>query len=95
MFANMHPGTVIPKHFDKITNNSFKKSHRIHVPILTNDEVYFIIGDARCVAEVGKAYEINNRKQHGVENKGDTDRVHLIFDIYIPSEFGTQEERNK
>lgn len=84
MLPNMRPGTDIPKHFD--TMKSFSKSHRIHVPILTNDEVYFTVGGERVILEAGEAYEINNLKEHGVKNKGKTDRVHLLFDLYIPAD---------
>jgi len=35
--------------------------------------------------EVGKAYELNNQKQHSVMNKGNEDRITFIFD-YIPAE---------
>ena len=33
--------------------------------------------------EVGKVYEINNQKTHGVMNKGTEDRITFIFD-YVP-----------
>ena len=33
--------------------------------------------------ELGRAYEINNQKTHGVMNKGNEDRITFIFD-YIP-----------
>jgi hypothetical protein len=35
--------------------------------------------------EVGQCYEINNRMMHSVANKGDTDRIHFIFD-YVPAD---------
>jgi hypothetical protein len=85
MLTNMAPGTTIPRHWDK--GACFAKSHRIHVPILTNDEVYFIVDEERCLMEVGKAYELNNVKLHSVENNGNSDRVHLLFDVYISSKF--------
>ena len=84
MMPNMKPGTKIPEHWDSM--ESFRVSHRIHVPIITNDEVYFMVNGERVIMEVGKAYEINNRELHSVENKGNTDRVHLLFDLYIPQD---------
>ena len=33
--------------------------------------------------ETGKAYELNNQKNHSVMNKGKEDRITFIFD-YIP-----------
>jgi hypothetical protein len=35
--------------------------------------------------QVGKAYELNNQKQHSVMNKGKEDRITFIFD-YVPAE---------
>ena len=37
--------------------------------------------------EIGQCYEINNQKVHSVMNKGDTDRIHFIFD-YVPPRGG-------
>ena len=62
---------------------SFSCAHRIHVPILTNPNVIFVVGGKRVTMDVGKAYEINNQMVHGVHNGGDQDRIHFIFD-YVP-----------
>ena len=34
----------------------------------------------------GQCWEINNAKNHSVENNGTTDRIHLLIDI-MPNEF--------
>ena len=34
----------------------------------------------------GQAYEVNNLIGHGVENHGATDRIHLIFECFDPSD---------
>ena len=70
-------------HFDK--HPSFHIGHRIHVPITTNSRVRFMIDGKPYRFEVGKAYELNNQKQHSVMNKGNEDRITFIFD-YIPAE---------
>ena len=49
----------------------------------TNPRVRFMIDGRPVQLEVGQAYEINNQKTHSVMNKGDTDRIHFIFD-YVP-----------
>jgi len=54
---------------------------RIHIPIETNDECYFTVGDDKRNLKVGELWEINNdKKEHSVNNFGDTDRIHLIVD---------------
>ena len=82
MAAKLIAGGRILPHRD--SHPSFAAGHRIHVPIVTNPRVRFMI-DGRPVSssQVGEAYEINNQKIHSVMNKGDTDRIHFIFD-YVP-----------
>ncbi len=84
LIPRMRPGTTIPEHIDLST--VFNVSHRIHVPLQTNNDVYFMIKGERCIMEEGNAYEINNKVMHSVENKGSETRIHLLFDIYIPEE---------
>ena len=42
---------------------------------------FFVDGAAYHLAE-GEAVEVNNMGVHAVENRGTTDRVHLIFEYY-------------
>jgi len=62
---------------------SFHMGHRIHVPIITNPAVRFMIEGRPYAFEVGKAYELNNQKKHSVMNMGKEDRISFIFD-YVP-----------
>lgn len=84
LIPRMRPGTTIPEHID--LSPVFNVSHRIHVPLVTNPDVYFMINGERCIMEEGNAYEINNKVMHSVENKGSETRIHLLFDIYFPKE---------
>ncbi len=80
MLARMAPGGVIHPHRDQ--NPAAKWPHKIHVPLLTNGEVIFHVdGEAYHFAE-GEAVEVNNMGLHAVENRGSTDRIHLIFEYY-------------
>jgi len=81
MAARLSAGTTITPHTDN--HESFRHSHRIHVPITTNNKVRFMIDGRPHRLEVGNAYEINNQKRHGVINGGDEDRITFIFD-YVP-----------
>lgn len=80
MLARMAPGGVIHPHVD--ANRAALWPHKIHVPISTNPQVTFFIGDQGHKLEVGKAYEVNNLGKHAVRNEGTTDRIHLIFEYY-------------
>jgi hypothetical protein len=82
MAAKLLPGGKIDPHRD--SHPSFNCGHRIHVPITTNPRVRFTVDGRPFKLEVGQCYEINNRMMHSVANKGDTDRIHFIFD-YVPA----------
>lgn len=80
MLARMAPGGVIHPHRDQ--NPAAKWPHKIHVPLQTNNEVtFFVDGTGYHFAE-GEAVEVNNMGLHAVENRGTTDRIHLIFEYF-------------
>jgi len=80
MLARMAPGGIIHPHRDE--NPAAKWPHKIHVPLVTNEGVtFFVDGNQYHFAE-GEAVEVNNMGLHAVENRGTTDRVHLIFEYY-------------
>jgi hypothetical protein len=81
MAAKLKSGGIISPHRD--THESFTHSHRIHVPLTTNNGVRFMINGRPHRFEVGKAYEINNQQNHSVMNSGSEDRTTFIFD-YLP-----------
>ena len=54
---------------------------RFHIPIITNPQVEFKISDETINMKVGECWEINNNRVHSVSNRGDSDRIHLLFDI--------------
>jgi hypothetical protein len=80
MLARMAPGGVIHPHRDQ--NPAAKWPHKIHVPLLTNDDVTFYVDGKGYHFAEGEAVEVNNMGLHAVENRGSTDRVHLIFEYY-------------
>lgn len=53
---------------------------RIHIPIITNDKVVFILNDVNLRMQAGEAWYTNVNLPHGVKNEGDTDRVNLVID---------------
>lgn len=77
-------GNGIAGHQD--LNFSLTHSHRVHVPIVTNDKVTFSVGCETIHMREGEVWEINNRRIHSVHNDGTEDRVHLILDFVLPGE---------
>ena len=95
MAAKLLAGGKIRPHTD--THPSFHIGHRIHVPITTNPRVRFMIDGRPHRLEVGKAYEINNQKNHSVMNKGTEDRITFIFDYVPPDQLAKlgKQQRNR
>lgn len=59
-----------------------EQCHRIHIPIKTNKDVFYIIENKKYNWTVGNIYEFDNTRIHGVLNDSDEDRIHLMFNIY-------------
>jgi hypothetical protein len=68
---------VLP-HID--VGHIFRVTRRIHLPIITNQNVDFFIELEKVPMEEGRLIEINNQAIHCVFNQSDLDRVHLIID---------------
>lgn len=76
--VRMGARSEIPLHFD--TGSSLPYSHRIHLPIQTNPLVTFQIGEECRHLGSGELWEINNQRRHGVFNRSDESRTHVIMD---------------
>jgi len=82
-FAKLPAGEEISAHSD--WQEYLLVCRRHHIPIITNANVDFFVGDETINMAAGEIWEINNSKVHRVVNNGESDRVHLIIDI-IPNE---------
>lgn len=78
MFAKLLAGKSIDEHFDD--HPTFSIGHRIHVPLVTNEDVKFVIAGENYNLKEGVAYEVSNLDYHYVANPSAHDRVHFIFD---------------
>lgn len=54
---------------------------RLHVPIVTNPDVHFLVNDVRVAMLPGETWHVDVRFPHAVENRGATIRVHLVMDL--------------
>ena len=79
MLARLAAGQRIDRHTDGAGSNL--QTHKIHVPLSTNPDVVFEVGEGTFRLAEGRAYEVNNLVPHAVRNGGETDRVHLIFEV--------------
>ena len=84
MLARMAPGGIIHPHTDNMPSATWP--HKIHVAILTNEQVRFFIEPNTFHFQEGQAVEVNNLGVHAVKNDGTTDRIHLIFEYYDPDQ---------
>lgn len=82
LLAELAPGSTIPRHQDG--GELLTRSHRCHVPIVTNPHVRFEIGETAHYFAPGEVWEVDNMRRHGVVNLGKSRRVHLICNV-LPS----------
>lgn len=59
---------------------------RFHIPLITNDEVFYVVNNEKKSMKKGECWEINNLKSHYVLNNSSLDRIHLLIDI-MPKKF--------
>jgi len=76
---SLPPGAVISTHVDDFCGYE-DGVFRVHVPILTHNEVYFILNDQRLLMKPGEAWYTNVNLPHSVANRGSEKRVHLVLD---------------
>lgn len=79
------PGQEVPSHTD--TNYHWFHRVRIHIPIITDEDVLFYVGDKHVHMGAGETWIFDSWKHHHVENNGQTNRVHLVIDTSGSSKF--------
>lgn len=78
-FMALYPGSEIKPHKD--LGCSYQDGNfRLHIPILTNDAVDFIVDGTNYHLQPGDCWYMDFSKVHSVKNAGDTVRVHLVID---------------
>lgn len=55
-------------------------SFRLHIPIITNPDVEFILDNKRLVMNEGECWYIDANFEHSVANRGKQHRIHLVID---------------
>ena len=54
---------------------------RLHIPIVTNPGMAFILNDEQVVMNPGECWYLRLSDPHHINNNGDTDRVHMVLDV--------------
>ncbi|MEM9340321.1 MAG: aspartyl/asparaginyl beta-hydroxylase domain-containing protein [Bacteroidota bacterium] len=75
-------GSVIKKHVDPDLR-FWSGFVRLHIPILTNDQVTFFIDEDSLHMRPGECWFAEFCLPHAVQNLGTTDRVHLVIDLKV------------
>ena len=81
LIPRLEPGGSIPIHRDG--GKSLMEVKRTHIPLVTNENIFFKVGDTTKNLKPGEVWEINNAKEHAVNNDSKEHRIHLIVD-YLP-----------
>ncbi len=79
MLAELAPGRAITPHRDR--GSALALVHRCELPIVTNDNVSFVVDDEDFKLQAGTVYEFDNTRIYAVSNHGDQRRIDLICDI--------------
>jgi len=80
MLTRLGAGIEIKRHKDKGIITA--ASHRIHVPVITNEKCFFTVDTESMVLPAGEVWIIDNvDRYHSVSNMGDESRIHLIIDV--------------
>lgn len=76
------PGSTIKEHTDhEYTDDD--GTLRLHIPVVTNPDVVFLLNGTRVAMEAGTAWVLRLNDPHSVANNGQADRVHLIVDLVM------------
>ncbi|ALL04361.1 aspartyl beta-hydroxylase [Pedobacter sp. PACM 27299] len=73
------PGSIIKPHKDPGCSY-MEGSFRIHIPVVTNPGVHFMINDQRLQLKAGECWYLDFNETHSIVNEGKETRVHLIMD---------------
>lgn len=82
-FSRHLAGDGFDPHHDKFSF-TLVNSYRLHIPIVTNENVWFSVGDEKKNLAPGEIWEINNVRMHAGRNEGSSPRIHLIVDFARP-----------
>lgn len=78
-------GSEVPIHVDAIYH--WHRHVRIHIPIVTNDQVIFHCGTREVNMQAGECWLFDSWRNHKVVNHSEETRIHLVLDTSGSSRF--------
>jgi hypothetical protein len=75
----LQPGSVVKKHRDRGLGYQFG-SFRLHIPIVTDAAVAFMVGGKNVSMKKGECWYADFDLPHSVCNNSTQDRIHLVID---------------
>jgi hypothetical protein len=78
----LKPGSQILEHADYDPELE-RPGARLHVPIVTNEAVSFHLNGIPVAMAPGELWYLRLSDPHRAANAGDTDRVHLVIDMWL------------
>lgn len=79
------PGSIIREHrdtYEEVSDYAFGQV-RLHIPIVTNDKVVFMVDGKPVKMKAGRLYYVNFSKKHYVRNDGAEPRTHFVLDLQV------------
>ena len=76
------PGSLIREHFDPDLDAA-EGSARLHVPLTSNEGVEFRLNGVPVDMEPGSVWYLRLADPHSADNRGSTDRIHLVIDAVV------------
>ena len=81
-FLRLRAGSIIKEHRDH--ELGFEDGEvRLHIPVITNPQVEFVLNRIRIVMAEGECWYLNVNQPHHVANHGAMDRIHLVIDCVV------------
>jgi aspartyl/asparaginyl beta-hydroxylase (cupin superfamily) len=78
----LNAGAVVKEHKDAELCYEMGEI-RIHIPVVTNDEVEFYLDKERMNVKEGECWYMNFNLPHAVNNKSKAARIHLVVDAVV------------
>jgi Aspartyl/Asparaginyl beta-hydroxylase len=78
LLSAVMPGHDIEPHVDL---QSSDWTCRIHVPLISNPQAFWVERGQRHWMKPGFAYKVDTTVEHSIVNAGTTPRIHFMFDV--------------
>ena len=78
----LNAGAIIKEHRD--ADLSFEKGEiRLHIPVITHEDVEFYLDKERIQVKEGECWYMNFNLPHNINNKSHVNRIHLVIDAEV------------